>query len=251
VRPGPAARGLEWLTAVPIAHRGLHDGGSTLENTPSAFAAAIRKGYPIECDIQLTADGEAIVFHDDDLGRLTNAGGPVASRSAADIRKLPLRSSPDRIPTFGDMLQQVGGRVPLIVEIKSQWNDDATLARRAIDVASGYGGKLAFMSYDPTMVEALALGAPGLPRGIVADRMTHSYWNRMPFGKRLELRHFTHWNRTRPHFVSFDAHGLPWGPVRQVRASGLPVICWTIRSREEASEALRHCDQITFEGYFP
>ncbi len=252
MRPSLAARGLEWLTAVPITHRGLHDGGVTiLENTLPAFAASVAKGYSIECDVQVTADGEAVVFHDDTLGRVADADGPVADRTTRELQALALKLTQARIPTFEEALELVDGRVPMVVELKSLWNGDTRLAERVVEVAQGYGGKLAFMSFDPVQVEAVAWAAPDLPRGIVADRVTHPYWNKMPFGKRLELRHFTHWNRTRPHFVSFDAGGLPWGPVRQVRASGLPVITWTIRSREQASEALRHCDQITFEGYLP
>src|SRR5207302_8411314 len=66
----------DWLTARPVAHRGLHDHTRGIsENMPGAANAAIDGHVAIECDIQLTAVGEAMVHHGDDLVRLTEGRG--------------------------------------------------------------------------------------------------------------------------------------------------------------------------------
>ncbi|MGH6873574.1 MAG: glycerophosphodiester phosphodiesterase family protein [Aestuariivirgaceae bacterium] len=244
-------RAFDWLIGRPIAHRGLHDSKrGVIENTRSAFAAAIASNYAIECDVQLTADGEAVMFHDNTLDRLTLAQGLVIARTAAELTSIALRGSTDRIGTLADLLAQVRGRVPLIIELKSAWDGNVTLALRALEVLQSYAGPYGVMSFDPDLVEALRQ-APQTPRGIVAERVSRTSWQGMPLARRLELRHLRHWQRTLPHFISFDAGGLPWPPVTQLRAAGLPVITWTVRSEDEAAAVRRYCDQITFEGFLP
>jgi glycerophosphoryl diester phosphodiesterase len=251
MRLATAHRALDWLIARPIAHRGLHDGRrGVIENTRSAFDAAIASNYAIECDVQLTADGEAVVFHDDTLDRLAMAQGPLIARTSAELKSIALRGSTDRIATLADLLAQVRGRVALIIELKSAWNGSVALALRALQVLRSYSGPCALMSFDPDLVEELRC-EPHIPRGIVAERVTRSSWQALPLARRLELRHLRHWQRTLPHFIAFDAGGLPWPPVTQLRAAGLPVITWTVRSEDEAVAVRRYCDQITFEGFLP
>jgi glycerophosphoryl diester phosphodiesterase len=244
-------RAFDWLIGRPIAHRGLHDPKrGVIENTRSAFAAAIAANYAIECDVQLSADGEAVVFHDDTLDRLTLAQGPLIARTVAELKSIAFRDGTDPVGTLADLLDQVQGRVPLIIELKSAWDGNVNLALRALEVLRAYTGPYGVMSFDPDLVEALR-HAPQTPRGIVAERVSRASWQALPLARRLELRHFRHWQRTLPHFISFDAGGLPWPPVTRLRAAGLPVITWTVRSEDEAAAVRRYCDQITFEGFLP
>ena len=241
---------LRFITARPIAHRGLHDvSRGIVENTASAFAGAIAKGYAIECDLQLTRDGEAVVFHDDHLERLTEGRGMVKDLTVAEMRGLAIRRSQDRVQTLGELLAQVKGQVPLIIEIKSHWDGDQRLARRALEVLESYRGPHCLMSFDPDVVEAVRRISPDTIRGIVAERAFDSYYDALPFRTQMELRCFSHVSRTRPDFVSFSFDELPWAPVSALRAAGMPVISWTIRSPGEAWTALRHSDQVTFEGF--
>ena len=171
MRWSPLVRRLDWLVARPIAHRGLHDAAlGIVENTAGAFAAAMRRNYAIECDLQLSADGEAMVFHDYALERLTRSRGRVIERTAAALQELALRETTDRIQTLPALLAQVQGRVPLIVELKSHWDGSLALARRTAEIVRDYDGHLALMSFDPDLVAGLADLAPRVPRGIVADR---------------------------------------------------------------------------------
>ncbi len=243
-------RRLDWLVVRPIAHRGLHDKlHGIIENTAGAFTAAVAGNYAIECDLQISADGEALVFHDDTLDRLTDESGPVKARTTKELQRIAIRDSGDRMQTLGELLDQVDGKVPLAIELKSHWNGDVALAAQAMKVLESYPGPYALMSFDPDMVAAVAELSPRAVRGIIADRTVHPYYNDLPVEQRIALRHFTHLPRTRPHFLSYQFRDLPFAPVQQFRAAGFPVITWTIRSREEESQALRYCDQVTFEGY--
>jgi glycerophosphoryl diester phosphodiesterase len=247
----PQLREFAWLVERPIAHRGLHNKRTIIENTESAFAAAIKSNYAIECDVQLSADGEAMVFHDNELDRITEANGPVKTLSTKELKRVKLKSTKDRMQTLAELLEQVDGRSTLVVELKSLWDDNDALAKRAIEVLQGYDGPCCLMSFDPTLVACLREISPQTVRGIVADRTTHPSYKGLPLAKRYAMRTFGHLAQTQPHFVSYNWRELPFEPVTEIRKAGHPVITWTLRSKEEAAQALRYCDQVTFEGYVP
>lgn len=249
-RFSPQLRALDFLIRTPIAHRGLHDRESGIvENTRGAFAAALARGYAIECDLQITAEGEAVVFHDEHLDRLTEASGWVKDQTAPQMAQLVIRGSGDRVQTLRELLEQVNGAVPLVIELKSHWNSDDRLVRRALAVLERYTGAYCLMSFDPDMIDAVRSLSPGTVRGIVADRAVDGYYSFLPMKRRLELRTMEHLLRTRPHFMSFYFGELPWAPVTAFRDAGNPVISWTIRSPEQAAIARRYSDQITFERF--
>ena len=251
MRFSPQLREFGWLVARPIAHRGLHNRKTIIENTESAFAAAIKGNYAIECDVQLSADGEAMIFHDDDLDRLTEVKGPVNALTAKELKRVKLKSTTDRMQTLAELLEQVDGRSTLVLELKSLWDDNDALAKRAVEVLQGYDGPCCLMSFDPSLVACLRELSPHMVRGIVADRTTHPYYDALPLAKRYAMRTFSHLAQTQPHFVSYNWRELPFEPVTEIRKAGHPVITWTLRSKEETSQALRYCDQVTFEGYTP
>ena len=252
MRFSPQMRDLKWLVAKPIAHRGLHkESKGIVENCESAFNAAIKHGYAIECDIELTKDGEAMVFHDDEIDRLMNGEGKVKNFTVKELKKKKYLHGKDQIQTLDELLEQVDGRTTLVIEIKSLWDDDMSLTHRALDALSDYKGPYALMSFDPHIVACIALRSPDTVRGITADRVTDPYYNILSLARRLEMQSFSHLPSSKPHFVSFDANGLPFAVVNEIRERGHPVICWTIRSPEHAAQALRYADQITFENYHP
>jgi glycerophosphoryl diester phosphodiesterase len=245
-------RDLAWLTARPIAHRGLHDvARGIVENCPKAFLAAIAGNYAIECDVQPSSDGEAMVFHDFTLERLTTATGPVSGQTAADLRHVGFRQTTDRMLPLADLLALVDGRVGLVVEIKSRFDGDMTLTDRVVAVTKTYGGPLAVMSFDPAVIARVRQTAPDLPRGIVAETAyDDGYWKHLPAGIRDGLERFAHAPETDPHFLSWRVGDLP-APAT-VLFRGLlkrPVICWTVRNADDRARATAHADQVTFEGY--
>ncbi len=226
---------LGWLTARPIAHRGFHNAAAgVIENTASAFTAAIADNYGIETDLQLSADGEAMVHHDDALGRLTEGTGRLAELSAAEIKTVSFKASSDRILTLGELCELVGGRALLVLELKSHFDGDLRLAQRTASVLANYTGPVAAMSFDPALVEAVRMIAPGLPRGLVAER-----------GPLYVLR-------VRPQFIAYSVKNLPAAaPLLARWAFGLPLLTWTIRSDEDRQRAGRWADQMIFEGICP
>jgi glycerophosphoryl diester phosphodiesterase len=143
----------------------------------------------------------------------------------------------------------VQGHVPLVIELKSHWDGDERLAERAVSVLKNYSGPYCLMSFDPDAIAAVRRLSPGAMRGIVAERVDGSDYSFLPLAKQMELRTFSHLARTRPDFVSFYYEQLPWAPITALRAAGMPVITWTIRSPQQAVMAMRCSDQITFEGF--
>jgi glycerophosphoryl diester phosphodiesterase len=250
VRFTPQLRDLNWLVARPIAHRGLH-GGKVIENTETAFAAALHHGYAIECDVQLTRDGEAVVFHDDEVDRLLDSSGLVKTFTTSQLKTMTFKNGKDRLQTLTELLEQVDGKQTLVIEIKSHWDHDTTLTHRVLDVMENFSGPYALMSFDPDVVACIAEQSPSTLRGVTADRVVDPYYNVLSLERRLEMRSFSHLPRTRPHFVSFDFKGLPFGPVSEIRNAGHPVISWTIESEREAALAMRYSDQVTFQNYHP
>ncbi|MEO9877245.1 MAG: glycerophosphodiester phosphodiesterase family protein [Anderseniella sp.] len=248
----PSDPDCDWLTQVAIAHRGLHDKqGGVLENSLSAFEAAIKHGYAIELDVQLSSDGEAMVFHDHILDRLTNETGSIHDVTAADLNKIAYAGGTGTIPTLAQVLELVAGQVGLVIEIKSSWSGSTELVRRTSQCLASYTGEAAVMSFDPVQVAWLAHEEPDIIRGMVADGATQDDYPWLPLSTRLSLREFRHADLTQPDFLSLDKHWLPCPVSKAYRNQRVPMICWTVRSEQEASDALRWCDQITFEGYLP
>ena len=244
---------LDWLTARPIAHRGLHDGASAIENTASAFQAAIDGGFAIETDVQITADGEAMVHHDFALGRLTLGSRQLAAMTAAGLKEVPFRATGDRMMTLGELCDFVNGRVPLVIELKSRFDGDLRLVKRAAEIVHSYSGRAALMSFDPTPIAALRKIAPEVPRGIVAQRhYEHSEWRDLTQAQKRSLAFLLHGFRTRPHFVAYHVKDLPSpGPLIARYAFGRPVLTWTVRTEDDRKRARSWANQMIFEGFRP
>ncbi|GBU16005.1 MULTISPECIES: glycerophosphodiester phosphodiesterase family protein [Methylobacterium] len=240
-----------WLVARPIAHRGLHARDGRPENTLAAARAAVAAGYAIECDVRLSGDGQVMVFHDETLGRLTGAAGRVDATPASVLAGLKVLGTAETIPTLGDLLATVGGRVPLVVELKSDYSGDPGLARRVAEMVAGYDGPLALKSFDPAIVGQLRPLAPERPRGIVAEATQDDpAYALLPEGLRRALANLLHLGESRPDFLSWRVGDLPHAAPYLCRHLGrMPVMTWTVRSPEQAEHARRHADQIVFEGF--
>jgi glycerophosphoryl diester phosphodiesterase len=246
--------GLDWLTAKPFAHRGLHDASAgILENTASAVSAAIDAGYAIEMDLQRSADGEAMVFHDTVLDRLTDGHGRFDAVNTANLKRLRLKNTDDRIPTLGEVCEVVGGRAPLLLELKSESRDDLRLVERVIQVLTGYSGPVAVMSFNPNLVTAVRKLAPDLPRGITAERYySHEHWNALSSREKTQLGFLLHLPTTRPHFIAYAVHDLPAvAPQVAHFVLGLPILAWTVRTEDDRRRAKRWANQMIFEGFRP
>jgi glycerophosphoryl diester phosphodiesterase len=244
----------DWLTTRPVAHRGLHtNSAGVVENTASAFRAAIDGGFAIEIDLQITSDGEAMVHHDFALGRLTLGTRQLAAMTAAGLRDVPFKDTPDRMMTLGEFLALVAGRVGLFIELKSRFDGDMRLVQRAAEVLKTYSGPAALMSFDPAPIIALRELAPGITRGIVAERhYTDADWQTLTGSQKRSLAFLLHGPRSRPHFIAYHIDDLPQvGPSVARNLFRLPLLTWTVRTDAQRARAERYADQMIFEGFRP
>jgi glycerophosphoryl diester phosphodiesterase len=239
----------DWLTARPVAHRGLHDAAAgVIENTPSAFRAAIEGNYAIECDVQISADGEAMVHHDETLGRLTEGSGRLDALTAAALRDVAFKATADRMLTLGELCDLVAGRVPLVIELKSRFDGDLRLASRTAKVLSDYAGPAAVMSFDPAPIAALRDLAPKLPRGLVAQRGRDHEAENSPSPVRFVLQAI----KARLQFLAYRVQDLNSAiPSTTRNLLGLPLLTWTVRTVQDRAMASRYADQMIFEGFRP
>ena len=239
----------EWLTARPIAHRGLHDAASgVIENTASAFRAAIDGGYGIECDLQISADGEAMVHHDDALGRLTDGAGRLDTMTAEALGRIPFKASADRMMTLGELCSLVAGRAMLLIELKGGFAGDDRLAARATEMLAGYRGPAALMSFDPGLIAAVRRLAPAVVRGLVAMRRDAD----SPATQMSALRYAEQAMAARPQFLAYRVQDLTSPAPRLARnVLRMPLLTWTVRTAAERQRAAAYADQMIFEGFRP
>lgn len=234
--------------ARPLAHRGLHDArAGRIENGMSAFRAAAEAGCGVELDVQLSREGVAVVHHDATLGRLTDRSGPVREFTAEELSRMPLGGTGDRIETLAAVLDTIGGRVPVLVEIKADGGGD--IAGAVAEAVEGRGG-VAVMSFDPHCIARMAKLAPRVPRGLT----TCAFNGPDAPGDaeaRARLAAIADYHAVGACFVSHDHTDLGNPRLAELKAGGAAILCWTIRSPEAERAARQVADNITFEGYLP
>lgn len=241
--PPPKPAKVGWLGSCAYAHRGLHQPGVP-ENSLTAFRDAMNRGMGIECDVQRSSDGQAMVFHDFELDRLTDEIGPVMARTGDELARIELAGSHDRIPALRRMLDEVAGRVPVLIEIKSKrdsFKHVGALCQAVRRVLEGYSGPHAIMSFDPRVVRWFADRSPLTVRGLV---VTEENAKALPgmIRRRLSL-----W-AAKPDFLAYDIRDLPSRFAARQRSRGLPVLTWTVRSAEHRERAAAHADAPIAEG---
>ncbi|MBB4102294.1 glycerophosphodiester phosphodiesterase [Allorhizobium borbori] len=232
---------IEWLTAQPIAHRGLHDMNHTVwENTLAAFQRAVEAGFAIECDVHIVADGSIVVFHDDTLDRLCGITGDVRARTAAELGLLTIGGTAERIPTLKQLLKLVDGKVPLVIELKGREGDDDGFAETVLDDLEGYKGPVALMSFDHWVLRDLKIASAPYPLGLTAEGDQPEAFFRHDEAMQLGLD-----------FISYHYGHLPNAFITAQRQQGIPVITWTVRDEAAREHTFRYADQMTFEGFDP
>jgi len=237
----------------PLTHRGLH-GDEIPENSRAAVIAAIDAGYGIELDLQLSADNEAMIFHDYDMKNLTGAAGPIQRQTTQDLKNRLLANG-EPVPALAEILTLVAGRAPLLLEIKDQ--DGALgpnvgrLEQRIAELVTAYNGPLAVMSLNPHSMFAMQKYAASISRGLVTAQFNASSWPLVPESRRTELSGIPDFESCGACFVSHHFKHLEMPRVAEIKAAGAPVLCWTIKSQTDEATARRIADNITFEGYLP
>ena len=240
----------------PIAHRALHDrADGRPENSREAVGAAVTAGYAIEIDVQPSRDGRAMVFHDYDLSRLTAESGSISNRDAADLQAITLAGGTTGIPTLEQVLSLGAGAVPLLIEIKDQDGamgpDVGSLEHAVARALEGYAGEVALMSFNPHGVGKIATLCPDRPRGLTTSSYTARDWPTLPVDVRDRLREIADFDRIGACFISHEGNDIDRPRVAELKAQGVPILCWTIKSAAQEKVARRVADNITFEQYTP
>lgn len=234
-----------WLVEVPIAHRGYHS-KNIPENSLTAFSKAIEKGYAIELDVQLLSDGTVVVFHDESLARMTGNDGYLKYLRKEDLKALYLKDSKEHIPTFEEVLKLVDGKTPLVIEIKNK-HKIGNLEQAVIDMLKNYNGEYAVVSFNPFSLGYFKQHAPQIIRGQTSGSLKNSglSWLKRTWLKRLKFNAKV----SQPHFISYEASELPNRFVKKYK--NLPLLAWTVKSKEEYLKVVKYCDNIIFEKFDP
>ncbi len=237
----------ERLFSPAVAHRGLWAPDGPPENSLGAFQAACAAGYGVELDVQLSADGEAMVFHDDDLKRMTGVEGRVGDHTAADLGQMRLAGTEERIPTLVEAMVEIGHRAMVHVELKTPYGRVGPLEQRVHEVIIDHSGPVALIGFNPYSHAWFAERFPGVLRGL------NSYSYRGAAHMEPDQRHaFANLEQVsiaRPHFLALGLDMLPNEKARKLRAKGMPVVAWTVRDPGQWDTLRVDCDNMIFEGF--
>jgi glycerophosphoryl diester phosphodiesterase len=239
----------DMLFAPPIAHRGLWTKDGPPENSLSAFEAACEAGYGIELDVQLSSDGEAMVFHDGKLERLTGREGRIADYTAAALGQIPLAGSEDTIPTLVDTLALVGHRAMVHIELKTPYGEVGPLEQRVYEILIDHNGPVAVIGFNPYSHAWFADRHPDILRGLDSHSYAAADSGRLAPEQRKSFQRLEHVAIARPHFLALGLDMLPNVRADEMRKQGMPIVAWTVRQPEEWNKISGHCDNLIFEGY--
>ena len=233
-----------WLVKTPIAHRGLHN-DDIPENSLASFENAIKHNYAIEIDLRMTSDGHVVVFHDDNLGRVTGSSGYVNKTKLEDIKKLRLSKSNEKIPTLEETLELVAGRTPLLIEIKNM-NKIGEMEKAVWSVLAKYRGEYCIQSFNPYTLEWFKEHAPQVKRGQLS-----CFFKKADIGavRRYALKRLWLNKISEPNFIAYNIDDLPNKYVRKYR--DLPLLAWCVRTLEQKEKAIKYADNIIFENIDP
>ncbi len=239
----------EHLFNPPIAHRGLWSPAGPPENSLAAFQAACAGGYDIELDVRLSRDGEAVVFHDGDLARMTGASGRLSDRSTDELAELRLAGTDEPIPTLAETLVLVGHRAMVHIEIKTSYGEVGPLERRVSDILIDHNGPACVIGFNPYSHAWFADHHPKVLRGLDSYAYTQAEAPHLAPEIRKSYAKLEHVALARPHFLALSVDMASSDKARAYRKKGMPIVAWTVRTPAERESLRPHCDNIIFEGF--
>lgn len=242
-------KNLEWLLNKSIAHKGLWGDGIP-ENSLGAFSRAIQNDYAIELDVRMLEDDTIVVFHDKELSRMTQRDGYISKLTSADLPNITLLDTDYTIPTLQQALELIAGKVPVLIDLKSEATHVGALESRVAEALEGYIGNVAVMSFNPLSLEWFFKNKPSITRGLLSTRWTKSLPDRPEtFLKRFVTANNLLSKRAHPDFLAYNIQQLP--SVKTIKFKKIPLLGWVIRSQQEYLDKVKYVDNIIFEGFEP
>ena len=239
---------ISWIKETPIAHRGLHT-KDIPENSLSAFENALKNNYAIELDVQFTKDKEVVVFHDENLKRMTNDTRNIEDVNYDELKNLRLGNTNEIIPTLEEVLELVDSKVAILIEIKDS-KDYIELSEKTYEILKGYEGNYAIQSFNPFILEWYKNNASEVVRGQLSGTFTEGSESLNSFEK-FALKNMLLNFKSKPNYIGYDLEGIPKSKLESLRKKGVPIIVWTVKNKEDMEKAYKYSDNITFENFLP
>jgi glycerophosphoryl diester phosphodiesterase len=239
---------LDWLKSFHIAHRGLHtDNEIVPENSMLAFQNAKNSGYAMEFDIHITKDNQIVVFHDKTLQRMCGVNIDVEEANFDEIKSYFLLSSDQTIPLLKDVLKEIGGAVPLLIEIKNTLRI-REIGSELLRLLQDYPGDYAVQSFNPFIIRWFNQNAPQVKRGLVAYNMKDS---KEKWINKLIIKHILLYRFTKPHFINYEHVSMPSSRLNALQKRGCIIIAWTVRTQSELDRVKQFYSNAVFELFIP
>ena len=229
-----------WVLTRPVAHRGLHN-ELYGENSMPAYQNAIKNGYPIEMDIQISKDGVLLCFHDDNLKRVTGKDALINDLTYEEIQKLDILGLGQKIPTFEEFLKLVNGQVPLMIELKRQKSKQYDIARLVVDALKDYKGEFVIQSFDPFVMLNVKKYAPNILRGQLGGVPEKG---ELPFVQYAVVKHMFFNFLVKPDYINYYLYHMPINKK-------IPTVCWTVRTPNDLQKAKDLKVNFVFESVNP
>lgn len=239
---------ISWIKETPIAHRGLHT-KDIPENSLSAFENALKNNYAIELDVQFTKDKEVVVFHDENLKRITNDTRNIEDVNYDELKNLRLDNTNEIIPTLEEVLELVDSKVAILIEIKD-CKDYIELSEKTYEILKGYEGNYAIQSFNPFILEWYKNNASEVVRGQLSGTFTEGSESLNSFEK-FVLKNMLLNFKSKPNYIGYELEGIPKSKLESLRKKGVPIIVWTVKNKEDMEKAYKYSDNITFENFLP
>ena len=239
---------ISWIKETPIAHRGVHTKGIP-ENSLSAFENALKNNYAIELDVQFTKDKEVVVFHDENLKRMTNDTRNIEDVNYDELKNLRLDNTNEIIPTLEEVLELVDSKVAILIEIKD-CKDYIELSEKTYEILKGYEGNYAIQSFNPFILEWYKNNASEVIRGQLSGTFTEGSESLNSFEK-FVLKNMLLNFKSKPNYIGYELEGIPKSKLESLRKKGVPIIVWTVKNKEDMEKAYKYSDNITFENFLP
>ena len=239
---------ISWIKETPIAHRGVHT-KDIPENSLSAFENALKNNYAIELDVQFTKDKEVVVFHDENLKRMTNDTRNIEDVNYDELKNLRLGNTNEIIPTLEEVLELVDSKVAILIEIKD-CKDYIELSEKTYEILKGYEGNYAIQSFNPFILEWYKNNASEVIRGQLSGTFTEGSESLNSFEK-FVLKNMLLNFKSKPNYIGYELEGIPKSKLESLRKKGVPIIVWTVKNKEDMEKAYKYSDNITFENFLP